>query len=51
MLDTLRELKQYCLNIYIKSKDNNIRKVMRKIDKYIEKELKNGTNDNSSRIK
>ena len=41
----LRDLKQYCLDLYIKTKDNNVRKIMRKIDKMIQRELKN-ENDN-----
>lgn len=41
MIKDLRDLKQYCLNLYIKTKDNNVRKIMRKIDKLIEKDLKN----------
>ena len=33
----LEDLKQYCLDLYIKTKDKNVRKIMRQIDKLIKK--------------
>lgn len=38
-MENLKILKQKCLKIYLATKDKNIRKIMRAIDKIIKKEL------------